>query len=90
MVVIGHIHSWPMFCEPRYVYAFKCVLFIFLNIMHIFLMKEYCSQGSPQCRKCRLPDRMNSKKNKKTFQFVFNFFFQFRFVVSFHLRFKDG
>ena len=45
MVVIGHIHICPMFSEPRYVYAFKCVLFIglYINTTHIFLMKEYCS-----------------------------------------------
>ena len=36
MVVIGHIHIWPMFSEPRYVYAFKCVLFIYGHTTHIF------------------------------------------------------
>ena len=36
MVVIGHIHIWPMFSEPKYVYAFKCVLFIYINIIHFF------------------------------------------------------
>ena len=35
MVIIGHIHIWPMFSEPIYVYAFKCVLFIYINIIHI-------------------------------------------------------
>ena len=35
----------------------------------------WISQGSPQCRKCRLPDRMNSKKKKKKKIKFFNFFF---------------
>ena len=29
MVVIGHIHIWPMFSEPKYVYAFKSVIYIY-------------------------------------------------------------
>ena len=29
MVVTGHIHILPMFSEPGYVYAFKCVIYIY-------------------------------------------------------------
>ena len=43
MLANGHIHIWPMFSEPRYVYAQKRVLFIFISVIHIFLMKEYIS-----------------------------------------------
>ena len=35
-MVIGHIHIWPMFSEPRYVYAFKCILFIYINTTLVF------------------------------------------------------
>ena len=35
-VIIRHIHIWPIFSEPRNVYALKLVLYIFINVLDFF------------------------------------------------------
>ena len=29
MIVIVYIYTWPMFSEPRYMHALKCVIYIY-------------------------------------------------------------
>ena len=68
-----------------------CIFYIqgddMLQILYSSVFIGPFIQGSPQCRKCRLPDQINSiKKNI----FFFWIFFSVPFVVSFHLCFKNG
>ena len=73
------------------IYIFKKISYNFISSsssLLLIILITNINQGSPQCRKCRLPDRMNCEFFFFS-KFFLNFFFQFRFVVSFHLRFKD-
>ena len=80
------IHS-ALVPEEVYNEGLRCTTGQF-GSQYTIILKRFDSniQGSPQCRKCRLPDRMNSKKKK----YIFIYFFPVSFCGVLPFALKDG